>query len=215
MRWLGGPVRLKRRTGNAVPMFLIVGLGNPGTRYEWTPHNLGFLAIDRLALEEGIRLSWRKADCLIGRGEIVGQQALLAKPQSFVNLSGGPIRALLERYEVEPDRLLVIYDDLALPWAELRIREKGSAGGHHGVESIIGAIRTNQFLRVRIGISPGYRVSDGAAYVLRPFRPAEKKELDEITGRAADAVRTILSDGAAKAMTVYNRRAAGSNTEAQ
>jgi PTH1 family peptidyl-tRNA hydrolase len=196
-------------------MFLIVGLGNPGPEYELTPHNLGFLTVDRLALEHAIRVTRPEASSLVGEGVIGGQPVVLAKPLSYMNLSGGPVRKLLEKTGVDLGRLLVIYDELALPWADLRIRERGSAGGHHGVESIIEALKTNEFMRLRLGIHPGHRVEDGGAYVLRRFRPREKKELDALLGRAADAVKLILSEGAAKAMTVYNRRAGGSTTEGQ
>jgi PTH1 family peptidyl-tRNA hydrolase len=196
-------------------MFVIVGLGNPGPEYEFTPHNLGFLTVDRLASGHGIRISRPEAGSLVGQGVIQGTPVLLVKPLSYMNLSGGPVRALLERQQADAIRLLVVYDDLALPWGDLRIRERGSAGGHHGVESVIKALKTTEFLRLRLGISPGQRVEDGAAWVLRPLRNREMKELDELLGRATDAVRTILSEGAAKAMTVYNRRAGGSTTEGQ
>ena len=216
--WLARLFRLpraKKKARDTRPMFLIVGLGNPGPEYELTPHNLGFLTIDRLATEHGIRVTRPEANSLLGEGVIGGHKVALAKPLSFMNLSGGPVRKLLEKTGVELGRLLVIYDELALPWAELRIRERGSAGGHHGVESIIEALKTNEFMRLRLGIHPGRRVEDGGAFVLRRFRPRELKELDELIGRAADAVKLILSDGAAKAMTVYNRRAGGLTTEGQ
>lgn len=194
-------------------MRLIVGLGNPGPKYSRTPHNLGFLTIDRLAEEEGIRVNRPEANSLLGPGRIADRPVLLAKPLSFMNLSGGPIRALLAKYELSPDRLLVIYDELALPWNNLRIRERGSAGGHNGVESVIRALQTTEFLRLRLGISPGYPVGDGAAYVLRPFSRDQEEDVEEILGRAVEAVRLLLSEGAAKAMTVFNRRAGGLTTE--
>jgi PTH1 family peptidyl-tRNA hydrolase len=132
-----------------------------------------------------------------------------------MNLSGGPVKTLLAKYELGPDRLVLVYDELALPWSSLRIRERGSAGGHNGVESVIRSLGTNEFPRVRLGISPGHKVTDGAGYVLSPFRREQLKELDEFVSRAADAVRLLISDGAAKAMTVYNRRAEGLNNEEQ
>jgi PTH1 family peptidyl-tRNA hydrolase len=188
---------------------LIVGLGNPGSRYEMTPHNLGFLTMERVAEQEGIRFSWKEADARLGRGEIVGQGALLAKPLSYMNRSGGPVKALLNKYELESEQLVVVYDELALPWGQLRIRERGSSAGHKGIESILGALGTDQFVRVRMGIQPGHPVSDGAAFVLRRFHRKELDEVDEFVGRAADAVRLILTEGAAQAMSVYNRRAPG------
>lgn len=194
-------------------MHLIVGLGNPGPKYERTPHNLGFLAIDRLASDEGIRVVRPEANCLVGKGEIGGQPALLAKPLSFMNLSGGPVKSLLGKYEMEPRELLVILDELALPWEQIRLRERGSAGGHHGLESIIGALGTSDFPRLRVGVHPGRPTGDAAEFVLRPFRPAELEQLQDVLGQAADAVRLFISGGAAKAMTVYNRRADGSTEE--
>ena len=194
-------------------MHLIVGLGNPGPKYERTPHNLGFLAIDRLASDEGIRVVRPEANCLVGKGEIGGKPALLAKPLSFMNLSGGPLKSLLGKYEMEPKELLVILDELALPWEQIRIRERGSAGGHHGLESIIGALGTSDFPRLRVGVHPGRPTGDAAEFLLRPFRPAELEQLQDVLGQAADAVRLFISGGAAKAMTVYNRRADGSTEE--
>jgi peptidyl-tRNA hydrolase, PTH1 family len=195
------------------PTLLIVGLGNPGPQYSHTPHNLGFLTIDRLAGDEGIRVTRPEANALLGRGEISGAPVILAKPLSFMNLSGGPLKALLEKYELGPGQLLLIYDELDLPWGTLRLRERGSAAGHNGMSSVISALQSQEFLRLRIGIHPGRRVADGAAYVLQPFKRAQEKELDAILGRAADVVRLLLSDGAAKAMAVCNRRAEGSDTE--
>ena len=167
------------------------------------------MSVDRLASEERIRLSWKEANSLVGRGEIRGKSVLLAKPLSYMNLSGGPVRSLLERHEIPLVRLVVVYDDLALPWKCLRIRERGSAGGHKGIASIIDRLGGNEFPRLRLGIGPGRRVEDAASFVLKPFRPAQKKELDEMLGEAVEALRLLLSDGAAKAMTVVNRRAEG------
>lgn len=196
-------------------MHLIVGLGNPGPQYEQTPHNLGFLTIDRLAAAQGIRVSRPEGGALVGLGKLAGSEVALAKPLSYMNLSGGPVKALLAKYELQPDRLVLIYDDLALPWSSLRIRERGSAGGHNGVESVIRSLGANEFPRVRLGVSPGHKVTDGTGYLLGPFRREQLKELDEFVSRAADAVKLLISDGAAKAMTVYNRRAEGLNNEEQ
>lgn len=209
---IAGPARPSPRKADPVSR-LIVGLGNPGSRYETTPHNLGFLTLDRLAEQEGIRFGWREAEARVGRGELGGQAVLLAKPLSYMNRSGGPVKALLRNHALEPRDLLVVYDELALPWTQLRIRERGSAAGHKGVQSIIEAVGTDEFIRVRMGIQPGHPVTDGAAYVLRPFRRNELEEAAEFTGRAADAVRLILTEGAAQAMSVHNRRAPGVDTE--
>ena len=194
-------------------MHLIVGLGNPGPEYRLTPHNLGFLLIDLLAEQAGIRVVRPEADALVGRGEIAGQPVILAKPLSFMNLSGGPVKKLLEKYDLGPERLLVVVDELDLPWGVMRLKPKGSAAGHNGMRSIVGSLGTVDFARLRLGIHPGRPVGDGARFVLRQFRPAEVKELEDILSRAADVVRLYLSDGAEKAMAVANRRAEGANNE--
>ena len=188
---------------------LIVGLGNPGPEYRLTPHNLGFLTIDRLASLEAIRVTRPEENSLAGRGEIAGRPVVLAKPLSFMNLSGGPVKALLARYEVEPADALLIFDELALPWETLRLRLSGSAGGHNGVTSVIDKLGTDEFPRLRLGINPGHPVSNGADFVLRPFGKERLEQLDDFLDRAAKAVRLYLSDGAAKAMTEINRRADG------
>ncbi|MFN3323147.1 MAG: aminoacyl-tRNA hydrolase [Bryobacteraceae bacterium] len=188
---------------------LVVGLGNPGPRYEYTLHNLGFLAIDRLAERHGIRVSRPEANALTGMGKIAGVPAVLAKPQTYMNLSGPSVRSLLEKYSLKPGQLILIYDDLDLPWKSLRIRPKGSAGGHHGVESVIRSVGTNEFARVRLGIHPGHPVSNGADFVLSEFRKAQKQELDELLDAAAQAVESILAEGVEKSMTRFNSRARG------
>jgi PTH1 family peptidyl-tRNA hydrolase len=191
---------------------LVVGLGNPGSEYESTPHNLGFLVVDRLAAQCGIRIKRKDSMALVGSGAVEGCPALLAKPQTYMNLSGRSVRALLEKYSVSPADMLVVYDDLDLPWQTIRIRARGSAGGHHGVESVSSEIGTTEFPRVRLGIA-GYRVSDGAEFVLAPFRRAQKKELDELLDLAAQAVASIISEGVEKSMAKFNRRARGQQTE--
>jgi peptidyl-tRNA hydrolase, PTH1 family len=192
--------------------FLVVGLGNPGEEYENTPHNLGFMVIDRLAESHAIRVSRKENTSFVGLGETGGKHVALAKPQTYMNLSGPAVRGLLERYELKPDRLIVVYDELDLPWGSMRIRLKGSAAGHNGVKSLIGSLGSNEFTRVRIGIDPGSPVK-GAQYVLAPFKRAQKQDVEETVGRAADAVEFIIAEGAAQAMTKYNRRAQGLNTE--
>src|SRR5216684_3154460 len=155
--------------------YLIVGLGNPGEEYERTPHNLGFRVIDRLAETNSIRVTRKENMSLVGLGQIRGTEIALAKPQTYMNLSGPAVRGLLERYELKPDRLIVVYDELDLPWATLRIRIKGSAAGHNGVKSLIGSLGTNEFTRVRMGIDPGNPV-DGEKFVLAPFKRAQKQD---------------------------------------
>ena len=194
-------------------MHLIVGLGNPGSDYERTPHNLGFLTVDRLAREGGIHVTRPECRALVGLGRLEGREVALAEPLTFMNLSGGPVKALLEKYELGLESLMVIYDELDLPWASVRIRERGSHAGHNGMKSIIGTLGSQEFLRVRLGIAPTHPVEDGAEYVLRPFRRSQEKEVEELAGHGAEAVRSILAEGAAKAMTRWNRRAEGQNTE--
>jgi len=198
-------------------MRLIVGLGNPGPEYAWTPHNLGFLVVDRLAERAGARVERPEAKSFIGPAKIAGQAAMLAKPQTYMNASGMAVRELVERIEVDPAEMIVVLDDVALPWGMLRIRERGTAGGHNGLASVVGALGSVEFLRVRLGIQPDHPVSDLAAYVLRPMRKADLESAAEMIEAAADAVEMILRDGAKKAMSKYNRKAAppepGANRE--
>jgi PTH1 family peptidyl-tRNA hydrolase len=194
-------------------MFLVAGLGNPGEEYKLTPHNLGFLTVDRLAERHGIRITRRDSKALVGVGEIDGLPVMLAKPQTYMNLSGTSLVPLMEKHSIELGRLVVVYDELDLGWTALRIKPKGSAAGHNGIKSLIGWLKTDEFVRVRLGIHPGHPVKDGAEFVLSPFRRAQMQELDELTGYAADAVRSIVAEGVEKAMTRFNRRAPGLKTE--
>ncbi len=192
---------------------LVAGLGNPGAEYELTPHNLGFLAVDRLAARHGVRVSRKEAMALVGQGSVAGKRVLLAKPQTFMNVSGPSVNGLLVKYELSPGQLVLVYDDLDLPWQALRIRPKGSAGGHHGVESVIRSIGSDDFPRVRLGIHGGSRERDGARIVLAKMNRERKEQLDELLDYASDAVESIISGGVEMAMTKYNRRAAGLNED--
>jgi PTH1 family peptidyl-tRNA hydrolase len=194
-------------------MWLVAGLGNPGPKYEHTFHNLGFLTVDRLAESSGIRVTRPEAQALVGKGTVGGSEALLVKPQTFMNLSGPSIKALMSRYDVAPGHLIVVYDELDLPWTSVRIRPKGSAGGHHGIESVIKSTGTQDFPRVRLGIHPGDLVRNGAEYVLSRFGKAQMQELDELLGHAARAVESIIAEGVEMSMTKFNRRARGLNEE--
>jgi len=193
-------------------MFLVAGLGNPGEEYSDTPHNLGFLTIDRLAERHGIRVNRRDSKAFAGVGEINGHPVMLAKPQTFMNLSGTSLAPLMEKHSIEPARLIVVYDELDLPWLALRIKPKGSAAGHKGMQSVIANVGTSEIVRVRLGIHPGHPV-DGLEFVLAPMKRGHKKELDEFIDYAADAVRAIIAGGVEMAMTNFNRRAPGSKTE--
>ena len=184
--------------------FLIVGLGNPGVEYANTPHNLGFMVIDRLAESHAIRVSRKENMALVGLGTIKGKQVALAKPQTFMNLSGPSIRGLLERYELQPDRVILVYDELDFPWGTMKIKPKGSAAGHKGAKSVINALGTSNFTRVRLGIHPEHPV-DGEEFVLRPFKKSQMQEVDEVVARGCAAVESIIAEGVEKSMTVFNR----------
>jgi PTH1 family peptidyl-tRNA hydrolase len=187
-------------------MRLIVGLGNPGMEYAWTPHNLGFMVVDRLAERAGARLERPEARSYIGRAQLAGHEVLLAKPQTYMNASGPAVRHLLERFECDPAEMIVLVDEAALPWGTLRIRERGSAGGHNGLKSVIGALGSDVFIRVRLGIRPEHAVADLADYVLRPMRQAQLQQAAEMIEQAADAVEVILAEGPGPAMSRFNRR---------
>jgi PTH1 family peptidyl-tRNA hydrolase len=185
-------------------MYLIVGLGNPGADYERTRHNLGFMLIDKLAAEAGATVKRSECRSLVGNALIESQRLLLAKPQTFMNLSGEAVGCLTQKYECDASSLIVISDDLALPFGSIRLRERGSAGGHNGLKSIIGALGTNEFVRLRIGIQPEHPLSDAKRFVLDEFSRAERDSLPEILARAAEALRSVLRDGVAKAMSLHN-----------
>jgi len=186
---------------------LIVGLGNPGIEYQFTPHNLGFLAIDRIAQQCGVEVRNRQCRALTARAVIGSEPVLLAKPETFMNLSGISVRELVAKHELRPESdLIVIYDELDLPLGMIRIRQRGSSAGHNGMESLIGALGTQEFLRIRLGIAPDRKISDGVKYVLTPFRKKELKVVDEVLDTAAEAVNVILKEGPAAAMNRFNRK---------
>src|SRR5215218_2367236 len=185
---------------------VIVGLGNPGKEYESTRHNLGFILIDKLAHDESISVNRRECSSLVGRGEIEGARTTLVKPQTFMNLSGQAVACLLAKINDESPikQLVVISDDLALPLGTIRIRERGSAGGHNGLKSIIASIGTNEFVRLRIGIQPEHPISDSKRFVLDSFSRTERSIVAETIELSAKAIRTIIRDGALKAMSEFN-----------
>ena len=189
----------------AVPM-LVVGLGNPGEEYQATPHNLGFRVVDRLAEAAGARITRPEARALTAHTELEKRPVVLVKPLTYMNLSGQAVRELLHKFGAQPASLLVVSDELNLPFGVLRIRERGSAGGHNGLDSIIDLVGTQEFLRVRLGVGPDHPVGDAAEYLLRPIPRARDQQVEEMVDRAAEAVRTILREGPAKAMTLFNRR---------
>lgn len=188
-------------------MKLIVGLGNPGIQYQFTPHNMGFLAIDRIAEQCGVEVRNRQCRALTARAVIGTESVLLAKPETFMNLSGIAVRELVEEHQASPEAdLIVLYDELDLPLGTLRVRERGSSAGHNGIQSVIGALNTQEILRVRLGVAPERTVTDGIQYVLTPFRKPQLKIVDEVLDQAAAAVTAILTEGAAAAMNRYNRK---------
>lgn len=195
-------------------IWLVAGLGNPGPQYEYTPHNIGFLVVDRLAERHSIRITRKDAMALVGYGRVSGEETFLAKPQTFMNHSGESVKSFVTKYELEPkDELIVIYDEVALPWTGLRIRKEGSAGGHNGMKSVIRCLGHQNFVRVRVGIAPDHPIRDLADYVLAPFKRAQLAELEELLDYTAEAVESIMTVGAEKAMTRYNRRAQGDTKE--
>jgi peptidyl-tRNA hydrolase, PTH1 family len=187
-------------------MELIVGLGNVGAEYELTPHNLGFRAVDALAGKAGIRVSRPESQALVGLGKIAGRDVALAKPQTMMNLSGSSVRALLERYEASPADLIVLIDEVDLPWGMLRIRERGRNSTHNGLQSIIGSLGTDEFIRVRLGCRPERLWGDRRDYVLREMNREERQIAEDMIVEAIDAVELILTDGVDRAMTRYNRK---------
>jgi len=190
-------------------MRLIVGLGNPDAEYAWTPHNLGFLALDCIAERSGIRVTRPESESYVGLGRVAGCEAILAKPQTYMNCSGRAVAGLLARYNCEPEDLVVLSDEAALPWGMVRIRPRGSAGGHNGLKSVIGELGTDSFVRVRLGVKPEYPVGDLAAYVLSKMGRAERETAAATAIEAAEAVEFLLTEGLEKAMARFNLRAPG------
>jgi peptidyl-tRNA hydrolase, PTH1 family len=193
----------------------VVGLGNPGLEYLWTPHNAGFMAIDRIAGQEGVVVSNRRCRALTANCRIAGRPVVLAKPETYMNLSGAAVAALVQEFEADPAQdLLVIYDELDLTLGKLKIRERGSPAGHNGARSVTAALDTQEWLRLRIGVGPNLPPEAIAAggkrpgkdYLLSPMRKADLAALDEVLDRAVTAVRRILETGPAAAMNEFNRK---------
>jgi PTH1 family peptidyl-tRNA hydrolase len=198
---------------------VVVGLGNPGMEYVWTPHNAGFMAIDRIAQQQGVVVQNRRCKALTATTRIGGREVVLAKPETFMNLSGLSVAALLKEFGIEPEdrgrRLIVLYDELDLTLGTMKIKERGSPAGHNGARSISGTLGSNEWLRIRIGVGPdlpaealaaGARRRGGKDYLLDPMRNADLAKLDEVLDSAAAAVRKILEDGPAAAMNEFNRK---------
>jgi PTH1 family peptidyl-tRNA hydrolase len=196
--------------------FLVVGLGNPGLEYEWTPHNAGFMAIDRIAQQEGVAVQNRRCRAVTATCRLAGREVVLAKPETYMNLSGLAVSALVREFEVDPGRdLLVIYDELDLALGTFKIRERGSPAGHNGARSVTGALGTQEWLRLRVGVGvnlPPEAVAAGGGrrggkdYLLSPMRKADLTVLDEVLDRVATATRRILEQGPKAAMNEFNRK---------
>jgi PTH1 family peptidyl-tRNA hydrolase len=184
--------------------WLIVGLGNPGTEYERTRHNLGFMLVDRLAQDAQTPVKRAECRALVGRVDIGGRIVELAKPQTYMNLSGETVSCLLSKAGRSIENLVVISDDLALPFGTVRIRTKGSHGGQNGLRNIIDCLRSQEFTRLRIGIAPEHPISNAKNFVLERFSKTEAEEVEKILERSADAIRTIVTDGADEAMARFN-----------
>jgi PTH1 family peptidyl-tRNA hydrolase len=186
-------------------MFLVAGLGNPGTEYANTPHNLGFMVVDRVAEMHHIRVTRRDSKALAGVGQIAGCDVMLVKPQTFMNLSGTSLAPLMVKHAITAADLILVYDELALPWTGLRIKPRGSSAGHNGAESVIRSLGTSDFVRVRLGVHPGHPLASGVEYLLSPFKRSQWKELEQLVANGADAVVSIIAEGVEKAMTKFNR----------
>lgn len=196
-------------------MRLIVGLGNPGREYAHTPHNLGFAVIERLAEQARLRTRQQRSHAHLWRGRLDQTEVMLAQPQTYMNASGLAVGSLLRAKGLTPADLIVVTDDVTLPWGMLRIRERGSAGGHKGLESVIAALDTSEFVRVRLGIQPPEgAVGDLADYVLTPMSAEERQRAEEMVAEATEAVRVILREGAKRAMERFNRRVSMASPDA-
>lgn len=188
-------------------MFVIAGLGNPGRKYENTRHNVGFCVIDRLADKYGISVNEKMFQALVGRGVIEGEKVLLVKPQTFMNLSGESIQPILGYYKVDPEDFVVVYDDISLETGNIRVRGKGSAGGHNGIKNIIARLGTQEFPRVRIGTGEKPSQMDLADYVLGHFTSEEQKLMAEAYEAGASACVTLMQEGVETAMNHFNGKA--------
>ena len=190
---------------------LVIGLGNPGIEYQFTPHNAGFLAVDRIADDHRVAVANRRCRAMTAKIQIAGREVILAKPETFMNLSGLSVAALVEEFDIDPRRdLLVLYDELALPLGALRVRERGSPAGHNGAGSVSGALRSDDWARIRIGIGPDGEAASafrrGKDYLLTPLRKADLATLDEVLDRVAKAVEVVAARGIGAAMNEFNRR---------
>jgi len=186
---------------------LIVGLGNPGIEYQFTYHNLGFLSVDRIAEDCGVQVNNRRCQALTASASFASRKIVLAKPETYMNLSGLAVRALVEELEIDSKQdLIVLHDELDFPLGTIRVRMRGSSAGNNGIESIIGALGTEEFIRIRMGICPDRKPADGKKYVLTQFKKSQYELIDEMLGRTVDAVKVVLTEGPEAAMNRFNRK---------
>ena len=185
-------------------LWIVVGLGNPGLKYRSSRHNVGFRVVDRLSKASGIGLSQRRAKAVVGEGVLDGRRVVLAKPRTFMNRSGDAVKYLLDRFHAGPDQLLIVYDEMDLPPGRIRIRPSGSAAGHNGLKSIIGAVSTQAFPRLRVGIGKPKPQEDDVSFVLGGFSDEDSKLVDEASNRAVEAALCVVQDGMGQAMNRYN-----------
>lgn len=188
-------------------MKLIVGLGNPGIEYQFTPHNMGFLAVDRIADECSVRVNNRHCRAQTARTRLAGHEVVLAKPETYMNLSGTSVVELVREYDAKPEEdLVLLYDELDLPFGTIRVRPRGRSAGHNGVESVIAALGTQEITRIRMGVAPDHPVGDGARYVLSQFKKSQLEVVDQVLDQAAEAVKMILAESVQAAMNRFNRK---------
>ena len=187
-------------------MKIVIGLGNPGRKYESTRHNAGFLAVDELARGLRFSLTQEKYHALVGRGRIDGEETIVAKPQTYMNESGRAVGAILRYTSASARDLIVVHDELDLPLGAVRVKDGGGHGGHNGLRSIMEHLGTSEFIRVRVGVGRPPEHEDAAEYVLRPFLPGEKQAGADAIVKAADAVRTVITEGLTRAMNVFNKK---------
>ncbi len=187
-------------------MYIIIGLGNPTREYQATRHNIGFDVITRISDDYHIPLDFKKHKAICGKGFIEGEKVILAQPQTYMNLSGESVRELVDFYKVNPEEVIVIYDDISLDVGQLRLRGKGSAGGHNGIKSIISHLGTQEFLRIKVGVGDKPAGYDLADYVLSRFRDEEQPVIREAIKKSSEAVAAIIKDGMESAMNIYNRK---------
>ena len=181
-------------------------MGNPGDKYHLTPHNLGFMAVDRLAEQCGVEIDRPEALALTATTRVGKTEVVLAKPQTYMNLSGLAVARLLHNYEVPVEDLIILVDEASLPFGRLRIRARGSAGGHNGLKSIIGSLQNDNFIRVRMGVQPDHQVDDLTAHLLGRFRKVDLETVADMIDRAAEAVRVMVQESLQQAMNRYNQR---------